>query len=194
MTNSGVDWWNDVLLLQQPLLNPLTLTVLALFLLTTAWLDSAALSSRGYITDDFKLAKRLTSMGNQKQLQLSAHMLWPFQFQNYLPGPRHQVLAINPICHHPHTCRPFPETKSTAHICNDDVSTSCNTHEYLATARLDPLNPRSSTDDKKSNNQNPNQFSTLSHDQSRRLGLGPTYAVSLSLDKIHYNFLQHKWD
>ena len=41
-------------------------------------------------------------MGNQKQLQLSAHMLWPFQFQNYLPGPRYQVLAINPICHDPH--------------------------------------------------------------------------------------------
>ena len=102
MTNSGVDWWNDVLLLQQPLLNPLTLTVLALFLLTTAWLDSAALSSRGYITDDFKPAKRLTSMGNQKQLQLSAHMLWPFQFQNYLPGPMHQVLAINPIRDDPH--------------------------------------------------------------------------------------------
>ena len=65
-----------------------------------------------------------------------------------------------------------------------DVSTSCNTHVYLPTTRLYPLNPRSSTDDKKGNNQNPVHFSTFSQDQLRRLGLGPTYAVSLSLDKI----------
>ena len=64
-------------------------------------------------------------------------------------------------------------------------------HVYLPTTRLYPLNLRSSTDDKKSNNQNPIHFSTFSQDQSRRLGLGPTYAVSLSLDKTHYNFLQH---
>ena len=38
----------------------------------------------------------------KRQLQLSAHMLRPFQFQNYLPGPRYQVLAINPVCHDPH--------------------------------------------------------------------------------------------
>ena len=43
----------------------------------------------------------------------------------------------------------------------------------------------------KSNNQNPAHFSTFSQDQSHRLGLGPTHAVSLSLDNIHYNFLQH---
>ena len=43
----------------------------------------------------------------------------------------------------------------------------------------------------KSNNQNLIHFSTFSQDQSRRLGLGRTHAVSLSLDKIHYNFLQH---
>ena len=64
-------------------------------------------------------------------------------------------------------------------------------HVYLPTTRLYPLNPRYSTDDKKNNNQNPIHFSTFSQDQSRRLGLGPTYAVSLSLDKIDYNFLQH---
>ena len=45
---------------------------------------------------------------------------------------------------------------------------------------------------KKSNNQNSIHSSTFSKDQSRRLGLGPTYAVSLSLDKIYYNFLQQK--
>ena len=43
---------------------------------------------------------------------------------------------------------------------------------------------------KKSNNQIPIHISAFSQDQSRRLGLGPTHAVSLSLDKIHYNFLQ----
>ena len=87
-------------------------------------------------------------MGNQKQLQLSAHMLWPFQFQNYLPGPRYQVLAINPICHDPHILVDF---FLKTNLCNDDVSTSCDTHVYLLTTRLYPLNPRSSTDDKKNN-------------------------------------------
>ena len=84
----------------------------------------------------------------------------------------------------------FPWNQTVSYICNDDVSTSCNTHVYLPTTRLYPLNPRSTTDDK-SNNQDPIPFLIFSRDQLRRLGLGPTYAVSLSLDKIHCNFLQH---
>ena len=108
--------------------------------------------------------------------------------RSQVPGTGNQSYMPRPS----HTCRLFPETKSMSYIC-DDVSTSCNTHVYLPTTRLYPLNPRSSTDDKKkSNNQNPIHFSTFSQDQSRRLGLGPTYAVSLSLEKIHYNFLQQK--
>ena len=90
--------------------------------------------------------------------------------QSYMPRPSY-------------TCRLFPETKSMSHICNADLSTSCNTHVYLPTTRLYPLNSRSSTDHK-SNNQSPIQFLTFSRDQSRRLDLGPTYGVSLSLDKI----------
>ena len=43
------------------------------------------------------------------------------------------------------------------------------------------LNP-SSTDDK-SNDQNPIHFSTFPRDQSCRLGLVPTYPVSLSIDE-----------
>ena len=107
--------------------------------------------------------------------------------RSQVPGTDNQSYMPRPS----YTCRLFPETKSMSYICNDDVSTSCNTHVYLPTTCLYPLNSRSSTDDKKSNNQKPIHFSTFSQDQSHRLGLGPTYAVSLSLDKIRYNFLQH---
>ena len=103
-----------------------------------------------------------------------------------VPGTGNQSHVPRPS----YTYRLFPETKSMSYIRNDDLSTSCNTRVYLPTTRLYPLSPRSTTDDK-SNNQNPINFSNFSRDQSRRLGLGPTYAVSLSLDKIHYNFLQH---
>ena len=72
-----------------------------------------------------------------------------------------------------------------SYTCHDDLPTSCNTHVYLPTTRLYPL-------DDKSNNQNPVHGLTFPRDQSRRLGLGPTYAVSLSIDKIHYNFLEHE--
>ena len=51
------------------------------------------------------------------QLQLYAHMSWPFQFQNYVPGPRYQVLAINPICHDPHRLVDFFLTPNLCHIC-----------------------------------------------------------------------------
>ena len=106
--------------------------------------------------------------------------------RSQVPGTGNQSYMPRPSC----TCRLFPETKSMSYIC-DDLSTSCNTYVYLPTTRLNPLNPRSSTDDK-GNNQNRIYFSTFCRDQSRRLGLEPTYAVSLSLDKIHYNFLQ-RW-
>ena len=62
---------------------------------------------------------------------------------------------------------------------------------YLPTTRVYPLNPRSFTDDK-SNDQSPIHLSTFPRDQSRRLGLGPTYAVLLSIVKIHYNFSQQR--
>ena len=131
-------------------------------------------------------------MGNQKQLQLVVcSYVMTFSSPKLLtrsqvPGTGNQSYMPRPS----YTCQLFPETKYMSYISMYDVSTSCNTRVYLPTTRLYPLNPRSTTDDK-SNNQNPIHFSTFSRDQSRRLGLGPTYAVSLTLDKIHYNFLQH---
>ena len=106
--------------------------------------------------------------------------------RSQVPGTGNQYYMPRPS----YTCQLFPETKYMSYICND-LSTSCDTHVDLPTTRLYPLNPRSSTDDK-GNNQSPTHFSTFSRDQSRRLGLGPTYAVSLSLDKIRHNFL-YRW-
>ena len=121
-------------------------------------------------------------------------MLWPFQFQNYLPGPRYQVLAINPICHHPHILVDFYLKPNLCRILVDVMTTfphrvilMCIFQQPVYIHLIQDLLLTTK------NNQNPIHFSTFSRDQSRRLGLGPTYAVSLSIDKIHYNFLQQKW-
>ena len=57
--------------------------------------------------------------------------------RSQVPGTGNQSYMPRPSC----TCRLFPETKSMSYICNDDLSTSCNTHVYLPTTRLYPLNP-----------------------------------------------------
>ena len=108
---------------------------------------------------------------------------------------RSQVLAINPILDDPHILVDAFLKANRADVCRiricNDLSASCNTHVCVSSN-----NPPISTKSKifywrQKQRPKPNPLLNFSSNQSRRLGLGPTYAVSLSIDKIHCNFLQH---
>ena len=130
-------------ILHCPLLNPSTRPVLAWFPLTTAWLDSVALPSRGQVPDGSKLANVWQAWATETtpdRLRLS----WYFRLKNYLLP---KVTAINPMQWPSYTSQHFCRHQIYA-VSHDDLSTSYNTHVYRPTITqiyLYPVDPTSST-------------------------------------------------